>query len=315
MYELQSPAPAAGRDVATFDPMRSMARIATLDAAIAAGPRMASQIQNWDDFVGVVDKKIDEQVAFIRWWDANVRRDGRPGRNGDRTSTVSAGEAESITGISKEQVSKWRKRLTGADGAVDDKKVEAYKARLLGPTYKAFMALRGGEGNHLAMGSGENEWYTPKEYIEDARETMGEIDLDPASNPEANETVNAAQYYTAEDSGLEKEWGGNVWMNPPYSRDLMPAFCEKLKAEYLAGRVKQAIVVAHNNTDTRWFQSLSGVASAVCFPATRIKFYRGENVASPVNGQVFIYLGADPGRFRKVFSKHGVVLFPAGGDE
>src|SRR5690606_20984868 len=64
----------------------------------------------------------------------------------------------------------------------------------------------------LSSFSGDNEWYTPARYVDMAREVMGTIDTDPASNPTAQRTVRATTYYTAETNGLDKEWYGKVWM-------------------------------------------------------------------------------------------------------
>jgi ParB family transcriptional regulator, chromosome partitioning protein len=41
------------------------------------------------------------------------------------------------------------------------------------------------------------------EEVDAAREVMGEIDLDPATSAEANETVLAAEFYTETDDGLK----------------------------------------------------------------------------------------------------------------
>ena len=46
--------------------------------------------------------------------------------------------------------------------------------------------------HHQKGYSGKFEWYTPESIIELARETMGSIDLDPASCEAANRTVEAA---------------------------------------------------------------------------------------------------------------------------
>ena len=61
---------------------------------------------------------------------------------------------------------------------------------------------------HVTRNTGNFEWYTPAYIIEAARKTMGTIDLDPASSVIANETVKATTFYTIDDDGLIKEWGG-----------------------------------------------------------------------------------------------------------
>ena len=170
-----------------------------------------------------------------------------------------------------------------------------------------------GKGVYAPKFSGDNEWYTPARYIDMAREVMGSIDTDPASNPTAQRTVRATTYYTAETNGLDKDWYGKVWMNPPYSRDLIPAFSAKIVSEFKSGRVTEAIILTNNATDTGWFASFLDVASAFCFAKGRIRFESPtkQNGGTLQMGQVFTYLGQSPERFHSVFEEIGHVMLPA----
>lgn len=163
---------------------------------------------------------------------------------------------------------------------------------------------------HVANNSGENEWYTPPKFLEAAREVMGAIDLDPASCELANGNVQAAQFFSAEENGLEQQWGGNVWMNPPYAQPLIQQFCDKLLHEVYAGNVASACVLVNNGTETAWGQALLREASAVCFPSSRIRFIdkEGKPSGAPLQGQMIVYMGADVSAFQQAFAKFGVVL-------
>ncbi len=169
-------------------------------------------------------------------------------------------------------------------------------------------AIREIKRPHVANNSGDNEWYTPPEFIEAARLVMGSIDLDPASSEVANRTVGAERIYTAADDGLKLVWEGRVWMNPPYEKGLIDRFAEKLRAEVAAGNVKEAVVLVNNATDTRWFATLCEVGSMLCFPTGRVRFYKpdGERGA-PLQGQAVIYIGGHHEGFARAFASFGMV--------
>jgi len=162
-------------------------------------------------------------------------------------------------------------------------------------------------GAHVSNNSGDNEWYTPKEYLDAVKSVMGCIDVDPASSQIANTIVQAATYYTVADDGRNKDWTGNVFMNPPYAHPLIDEFTNKLISEIQSGNTKQAIVLVNNATETKWFQSLANKAAAVCFPQSRLKFWSPEKVSVPLQGQAFLYFGNDIKAFRSEFEKYGFV--------
>lgn len=161
---------------------------------------------------------------------------------------------------------------------------------------------------HVAQNSGNNEWYTPAVIIEAARMVMGRIDLDPASNAIANEVVKADIYYDIQNDGLEQEWSGKVWMNPPYASGLIERFVSKLCYHYQDNEVTEAIVLVNNATETGWFQELAAEAKAICFPGRRVRFWAPDrSEASPLQGQAILYLGENMDRFWSMFGKFGFV--------
>lgn len=62
------------------------------------------------------------------------------------------------------------------------------------------------------------EHYTPPEYVEAARETLGRIMLDPATSKRAQEIVKAETYFTQAENGFSRSWYGTTFLNPPGGR-------------------------------------------------------------------------------------------------
>jgi ParB family chromosome partitioning protein len=210
-------------------------------------------------------------------------------------------------GIDKMTSSRWQR-----EAAVDEDTFVEYLAtcQCEGKEVTQAGLLNIARGCHVNANSGENEWYTPPQYIEAARDVMGGIDLDPATCETAQANVRAKKFFTSDDDGLSKKWTGNVWLNPPYGKDLIGHFAAKVVEE--SQRFEQAVILINNATDTAWFHEIASIASAVCLIRGRIKFLdkSGKPANTPVQGQVAIYVGKNVEAFRSMFSSFGLVVVP-----
>ncbi len=233
------------------------------------------------------------------------------GPNSTQVGTPTLAEA----GIDKHLADRARK-MAAVPAAEFEEKVAAFRARGSEEGARVTSDLLARGGQHLYGGSGDNEWYTPAEYLDAAREVLGSIDLDPASCEVAQRTVRATAFFTAEADGLSREWHGRVWLNPPYSQPLIADFVSKLLAERRSRRVTDAIMLTHNCTDTAWFHEAAGGADATCFTRGRIGFYKNDEGASgsALRGQTFFYFGDDVERFATVFAAVGFISLPYRGE-
>lgn len=165
------------------------------------------------------------------------------------------------------------------------------------------------------------EWYTPEWILDIARKTMGHIDLDPFSNPTANATVQADQYYgTQEDGsfidGLEQLWYGTVFINPPNDKTgkLLKAAWNKAVSEYLAETATDLFWVGYSleqlqTTQQDTLYSIPGFCH-VCLLGKRVKFLRpdGTKGSNGSHGSFLAYRGFHAFKFRRACENYGVCV-------
>lgn len=109
------------------------------------------------------------------------------------------------------------------------------------------------------------EWYTPDWIF---HKLAIDFDLDPASPVDFETPVPAATKFTVIDNGLDKDWFGKVWMNPPYSRETT-----KWMSKFIAHR--NGVCLVFSRTDAKWFQSALASADAIILMSGRINFIPG----------------------------------------
>lgn len=256
----------------------------------------AAALQRWDDLEKAIDFLIECQQVILQWWKNHVRERGG-GPSSRDPEKLSNKAAQDEIGLDDSRLSRWREA---------HKNLDTYREQV-GTAARRKAELEAAP-NHRAEGTGENEWFTPPMYIAAAREVLGGIDLDPATHPRAQETIQAAAYFTRDDSGLAHDWYGRVWLNPPYAQPAIEHFVVKLVGEYTACRVIAAIMLTHNYTDTAWFHLAARAASLLCFTKGRIRFVDIDGAScSPTQGQCFFYFGDRADRFHQHFGQFGFI--------
>jgi hypothetical protein len=92
--------------VSVFEPEATKKRDAKADAVID----YAKRVRDWPTLEGAIDKKLEDQAEFVRWWDQKVQPRGRVVKVSDQ-KLLSVEEVERLTSITNLQKHKWARRL------------------------------------------------------------------------------------------------------------------------------------------------------------------------------------------------------------
>jgi hypothetical protein len=125
-------------------------------------------------------------------------------------------------------------------------------------------------GSHQRSVGKSQVHITPKWIID----RLGPFDLDPcAAYPRPWDCARVSYF----GGGLQKQWKGRVWLNPPFDRYVVGDWIRKL-AEHGEGTA-----LLHARTEAEWFEPCWNDALALLFMADRIKFCRPDGSEQPAN--------------------------------
>lgn len=138
-------------------------------------------------------------------------------------------------------------------------------------------------GEHGNIIDKSDDWYTPA-YVFDALGCI--FDLDVSAPVEGPRYVPASRWFW--ERGLEQEWFGFVWMNPPFGhQSTKKAWLEKFIAH------GNGIALLPDRTSAPWWQWAAPQMDALLFVSPKIKFERpdGSIGEQPGSGTVLMARG------------------------
>ena len=204
-------------------------------------------------------------------------------------------ELEKETGRSHQSLKKWH------DLYLKHPNKQKYITEVAGPKAEdwAKKALLLPETPSIHFSSESSKWTTPELIIDKTVELFGEIDLDPCSNTDFP-NIPARTFFDKKTDGLNQNWHGKVYMNPPYG-SVIKKWIEKVCDEFEKKNTTESIVLVPSRTDTKWFRRTRTYLK--CFIWGRLKFSGNENCA-PFPSMI-VYLGKRESEFISTFSDIG----------
>nr|QOL00348.1 hypothetical protein [uncultured organism] len=155
-----------------------------------------------------------------------------------------------------------------------------------------------GTVNAGLFASTTDEWHTPQDLFDTLDNEFG-FTVDVCASPE---NTKCASYYTREDDGLEQDWRGAVWMNPPYGREL-GLWVRKAYLSTLDGVTAVCLIPAR--TDTAYWHDYVMRAAEIRLIRGRLSFggpYDGIAHNAPFPSAVVVFR---PGDHRPTVSSIG----------
>jgi phage N-6-adenine-methyltransferase len=120
-------------------------------------------------------------------------------------------------------------------------------------------------------------WSTPQSFFTKYDEKYN-FNLDVCAS---EDNAKCAKYFTETDDGLQQEWEGVCWMNPPYGREIIK-WMKKAYESSLNGATVVCLVPAR--TDTTWWHeyAMKGTIEfrnecSAPFPSAIVVFNGGRN--------------------------------------
>lgn len=107
-------------------------------------------------------------------------------------------------------------------------------------------------------------WSTPQAFF-DKLNDVHNFTLDVCAT---KENAKCDRFFTVDDDGLEQDWDGVCWMNPPYGRQI-GKWLQKAYEAYLEGAT--VVCLVPSRTDTRWWHDFA-MKGDIEFIKGRLKF-------------------------------------------
>ena len=128
-------------------------------------------------------------------------------------------------------------------------------------------------------------WSTPQDLFDKLNKHFN-FQLDVCALPSNAKCI---KFYTPEVDGLKQDWnmGVNVWMNPPYGREISKWMDKALKESEKGATV---VCLVPSRTDTRWWHDYA-MKGAIYFIRGRLKFGNAKNSA-PFPSALVVFNGS-----------------------
>ena len=139
---------------------------------------------------------------------------------------------------------------------------------------------------YINLSLADDEWETPKEFIEELCEKYNIYPrLDPCATSANRKCL---LFFTEEENGLHQEWEHDVWCNPPHS--ITGDFVRKAYNEWLQNNINIMLLVPANTISTIWWHEYVEDITEYHAIKGRIRFLRDGKPSEFVSRNSYILI-------------------------